>query len=134
MSQQFEMAPPERWQHGATFAIGNDGVQRVQRPVDVLRRHGRISDADLASAERYYIDYALGWEHVGGEATSVSPGHPTDAFVNARTAVGGHSADALSVGVLNDAGPANAPLALALKRLTDHYARVDAGPVARRAK
>jgi hypothetical protein len=29
--------------------------------------------------------------------------------------------------VLNDAGPANAPLALALKRLTDHYARVDGG-------
>jgi hypothetical protein len=134
MSQQFETAPPERWQHGSTFEIGNDGVQRVQRPADVLKRRGKISDADLASAERYYVDYAIGWEHVSGEATSVSPGHPTDAFVNARGAVGRHSAAVLAVGVLNDAGPANILLSLALKRLTDHYARVDGGSVSKRAK
>ena len=35
------------------------GVQRVARPVDALLRSGRVSDAEVASADRFYNDYAF---------------------------------------------------------------------------
>lgn len=123
MADGYNHAPPERWQHGAQFEIGNDGTQRVQHPAYVLLRRGKIGGAEVEAAERYYRDYALGWEHRVTGDDSASPGDHLYAFIHARNAVGAAQAQALAIGVLNDTPCGN--LAYSLMVLADHYAKVD---------
>lgn len=54
-----DAAPGERWQHGAEPEVVAAGRQQVARPVLALRRSGKVGDAEVAAAERYYADYAL---------------------------------------------------------------------------
>lgn len=62
--QDIQHAPKERWSHGGDYDVVElDGVveaRRVQRAVgavDGLRRSGRISDVEVAAAERWVADY-----------------------------------------------------------------------------
>jgi hypothetical protein len=55
-----DTAPPERWRHGADPEMEGGLRQRVSRPVLALQRSGRIGQAEVTAADRFYTDYALG--------------------------------------------------------------------------
>lgn len=52
-------APAERWQHGVE-AVVTEGRQQIVRPVTLLHRSGRVGDAEVLAASRYYDDYSFG--------------------------------------------------------------------------
>ena len=129
-------APPERWQHGTNPEVGDDGVQRVQRPVDVLLRAGKIAPEHQIAAARYYEDYAIAWEC----AIEFRSSHldPHIAYFHARHAVGYPGRSILALAVLSDVTVANLAtfygvpvdraetwIVDALKRLTRAYAEMD---------
>ena len=130
-------APAERWQHGSLPESGDTGGQSVQRPVNVLLRAGRLTTAHRDAAERYYRDYAIGWECVGGESSQGLGDHLVRYYA-ARHAVGFPGLHILALAVLNDvsvdataafyylARPSVERLLITtLERLADHYAAVD---------
>ena len=52
-------APSRRWAHGTEFEVTPGGRQQIAPPVAALRRSGKLGDAEVTAAERFYRDYAL---------------------------------------------------------------------------
>lgn len=138
MTDHPQHAPSQRWQHGTLPETGDTGGQAVQRPVALLRRAGRIGDAEVAAADRYYRDYAIGWEDTQGEHSPSDD--PYTAYFGARAAVGFPGRHLLAFAVLQDVsvGAMAAFYALPVKRiqnllvssldtLTAYYATLDGG-------
>ena len=146
-----DTAPAERWQHGSDAALTPQGAQRVVHPVDTLRRHNRIGDAEVAAAWRFLDDWALS---VGARDPEKSgSGGGVDGFsmaqinaithLNAARAVFGPGDGLLLHAVVIDrrsmhhlAGGKDGRIqqritvkvAALLKRLSDHYAEADSRP------
>jgi hypothetical protein len=144
--QQAERATPERWMHGVEAEIA-DGVQRVVSSVGALRRAGELTDADVATCERWYRDFALAvfGARDAGTGGSGDPAGAMDAVVKASE---GYKLACRTLGIVGDrlmrafvgAGLSLAAMGKAtgrnqtkvagavvviIQRLTEHYAEVD---------
>ena len=142
-----DAAPAERWQHG-TVAEVIEGRQQIARPVLALRKSGRIGDAEVEAAGRFYRDYALGMFGARDAMASGSGGGAqgfSAAMIDALTgyraacqALGNYHTDLLRVVVVEECSltafagrsarhreRAAQSVAEALKALADHYAKVD---------
>lgn len=145
-------APPERWGHGSTFSRTESGAQRVCGAVARLHLSGKLGDAEMAAAERYYRDamLALGVSpslanEPRASATPGDPGHALIVRITARTAlrrareavgprmaalldaavIGERSARAIAAEMGYDHQHVGGRIAAAVEALTDHYAQAD---------
>ena len=142
-----DAAPAERWQHG-TDAEVVEGRQQIARPVLALRKSGRIGDAEVEAAGRFYRDYALGM-HGARDSTASGSGGGAQGFsaamIDALTgyraacqALGNYHTDLLRVVVVEECSISSTAgrsarereraaqrVAEALKALADHYANAD---------
>ncbi len=138
-------AAPERWQHGSS-AVTVNGRQRVRSGVTALRKAGRIGDAEVADADRWYRDYILGvcgvFDAEPGRGAGGGDAH-TAGFARAKAAqacrlacaaVGRSGTDLLIRFVAEDASLISletvlgmdrksvvGAVVMTLRRLTEHY-------------
>lgn len=122
-------------------------VETTHTNVRSLRKSGKISDADVASANRWYQDYALGVHGVfdsepsgfrtgGGDAHTAqfARAKGLQAFREACLAVGQHGTEILTRFVVNGStlaalgkelgihnSEATGQVSATLRRLTEHY-------------
>ena len=95
-----DSAPPERWQHGAAYGA-TYGVQHVASPVMALRKSGKIGDAAVLAADRYYRDYAFAAGARDPEATGSGGG--VDGYSIAQImAIGAYRDAAQAVGIISN--------------------------------
>ena len=152
-----DTAPAQRWQHGVEAEV-IDGRQQVARPVAALRKSGRIGDAEVEAAARFYRDYALGMcgardaERAGGgggqAGFAAAVIDAMGAYQDVRRALGRRDFD-YAVGLVVEerslralAGGRGGRMAMrvaglagdALRALADHYAKVDGAPPAKASK
>lgn len=88
-------ATPERHNHNDLMSDVLDDcatVQRVQSGVLALRQSGKIGDAEVAAAERWYADYALA-EHGAASPALAGSGGGAGCFLDAQLqAIGNYRA------------------------------------------
>ncbi len=150
-------APAERWRHGSDF----EGLAYQQRIADggaALFRNGKIGGAEVAAADRWYQDYALGVEGVfdapgrgagGGDAHTAMFARAAAklAWRGACEAVGAYGSTMLRLLIVEgktlaavgrEAGihnsEATGAVVAAIRRLTEHYAAVDQGRPEKKAR
>lgn len=149
-----DAAPAERWQHGVE-AVVQEGRQQIVRPVTLLHRSGRVGDAEVQAAARYYDDYSFGVCGASDEGRGGSGGgvdgyniaaiEALGAYLDVGRALGPSVAEVLFCHVVEErsirskvgggsAGMKRAALfASALKDLADHYSRADGARPATKA-
>lgn len=140
-------APAERWRHGSDAETSDTGAQQVARPVARLRKLGKIGDAEVVAADRFYRDAAFAMGARDGQKTGTGGGQAgfsaaqIDAITRYRQAANALSLDQFwlllrvvveEVSIYALAGAAGRPhgrvqaaAAAALKALSAHYAAID---------
>lgn len=149
------LAPPERWNHGEDSAVVG-GRQQILGPVELLRRMGRVGDAEVTAGARYYADYAFGVHGVrddgaggrggGVDGYNIAAIEALGAFLDVGRRLGHRTSDVLYAHVILECSlraihsgsrareAAAKQLAKALKALVEHYATVDGTPTGAQAR